>query len=110
MVEVDENQHMEYDCSCENRRLMELSQDVGHRPIVFIRFNPDQYSQSDKIITSCWGLTKTGVCVVKKSKQAEWAQRLSCLKDQISYWTNNIPEKMVEVVELFFDTPYTSHS
>ena len=22
---------------------MELSQDLGHRPIIFIRFNPDEY-------------------------------------------------------------------
>ena len=41
IIEVDENQHTDYDCSCENKRLMELSQDVGHRPIIFIRFNPD---------------------------------------------------------------------
>jgi hypothetical protein len=25
IVEVDENQHQDYDCSCENKRLMELS-------------------------------------------------------------------------------------
>jgi hypothetical protein len=42
-IEIDENQHVAYDCSCENKRIMELSQDVGHRPIVFIRFNPDGY-------------------------------------------------------------------
>jgi hypothetical protein len=43
IVEIDENKHTDYDCSCENRRLMELSQDLHHRPIVFIRFNPDAY-------------------------------------------------------------------
>jgi hypothetical protein len=103
MVEVDENQHIDYDCSCENKRLMEISQDVGHRPIVFIRFNPDNYIQADKTITSCWGLNKTGVCVVKKSKQGEWGHRLACLKDQITYWIDNPPEKMVEVIQHFFD-------
>ncbi len=40
IIEVDENQHNVYDCSCENKRLMELSQDVYYRPIVFIRLNP----------------------------------------------------------------------
>ena len=40
MVEVDENQHNSYDCSCENKRLMELAQDLGHRNMVVIRFNP----------------------------------------------------------------------
>jgi hypothetical protein len=40
IIEVDENQHQGYENICENKRLMELSLDVGHRPIVFIRFNP----------------------------------------------------------------------
>jgi hypothetical protein len=44
IVEVDENQHIDYDCSCENKRIMQLSQDLGHRPIIFIRFNPDSYT------------------------------------------------------------------
>ena len=51
IVEIDENQHIEYDCSCENKRIMELSQDVGHRPIIFIRFNPDDYLNYENKIT-----------------------------------------------------------
>jgi hypothetical protein len=47
IVEIDENKHTEYDCSCENKRLMELSKDVNHRSIVFIRFNPDEYISID---------------------------------------------------------------
>ena len=43
IVEVDENKHTTYDCSCQNKRLMEISQDIGHKPVVFIRFNPDTY-------------------------------------------------------------------
>ena len=73
IVEIDENQHTDYDCSCENRRIMELSQDVGHRPIIFIRFNPDEYlNNENEKITSCWGVNKNGICCVKKTKQIEW--------------------------------------
>lgn len=43
IIEIDENQHRSYDCSCETKRIMELSRERGHRPIVFIRFNPDEY-------------------------------------------------------------------
>ena len=105
MIEVDENQHIDYDCSCENKRLMELSQDVGHRPIVFIRFNPDNYVQGEKKVTSCWGLNKVGICTVKKSKNKEWETRLSKLKDQITYWLDegNMTNKTVEVIQLFYD-------
>ena len=28
IVEIDEDQHKDYDCSCENKRTMELSKDV----------------------------------------------------------------------------------
>jgi len=106
IIEVDENQHTDYDCSCENKRIMELSQDEGHRPIVFIRFNPDNYVNTDgsKII-SCWGTDGNGICVVKKSKKNEWVQRLNCLKESINYWINpeNKTNKMVETVQLFYD-------
>ena len=107
IVEVDENQHINYDCSCENKRLMEISQDVGHRPLVFIRFNPDDYIIGEKKVTSCWTIRKNGVCGVSKvkSKAKEWEARLCALKSEISYWTNpeNITDKTVEVVQLFFD-------
>ena len=105
IVEIDENQHTDYDCSCENKRLMEISKDVNHRPIVFIRFNPDEYTSADKNITSCWNQNKHGIMVIKKSKVAEWESRLNSLKEQISYWIDakNKTEKTIEVVELFYD-------
>jgi len=105
IVEIDENQHIDYDCSCENKRIMELSQDTGHRPIVFIRFNPDEYEQNGKIITSCWGTNEKGICVVKKSKKREWEERLNILEQQVNYWIDpqNITNKTVETVQLFYD-------
>ena len=105
IIEIDENQHQEYDCSCNNRRTMEISQDVGHRPVVFIRFNPDEYIKGDQKITSCWGVNKNGICVVKKCKQKEWTDRLSVLESQVEYWINpeNQTDKTVETVELFYD-------
>ena len=105
MVEVDENQHIDYDCSCENKRMMELSQDVGHRPIVFIRFNPDEYEENGTNNTSCWGNDKKGICVVKKSKKNEWSQRLNVLENHINYWINpeNTTNKTIETIQLFYD-------
>ena len=103
IVEVDENKHTDYDCSCENKRLMEISKDVGHRSIVFIRFNPDGYKDKDgKTIKSCWICTKQGAMVIVKTKQAEWDERLKSLKTQIQYWIDNKTEKTIEIVELFY--------
>jgi len=105
IVEIDENQHIDYDCSCENKRIMELSQDLGHRPIVFIRFNPDDYENHGIIISSCWGQNKKGLCVVKKTKKTEWEERLNSLKEQIIYWIhpNNMTSKTIEIIQLFYD-------
>ena len=105
IIEVDENQHIDYDCSCENKRIMELSQDVGHRPIIFIRFNPDEYTSDGKTVTSCWSNNKRGICTIKKTKQREWNDRLSALSQCVDYWLHpeNIPDKTVEIIQLFYD-------
>ncbi len=103
IVEIDENQHISYDCTCENKRLMELSQDLQHRPIIFIRFNPDEYKKNDELISSCWGNNKKGICVIQKKE--EWKNRLESLNEQINYWLNpeNKTDKTIEIVELFYD-------
>jgi hypothetical protein len=106
IIEIDENQHNNnYDCSCENKRIMELSQDVDYRPIIFIRFNPDDYKSDDKTISSCWCINKNGLCSVKKSKEKEWNERLNNLKNTITYWLNpnNMTNKIIEIIQLYYD-------
>jgi hypothetical protein len=103
IVEVDENKHTDYDCSCEHKRLMELSQDLQHRPIIFIRFNPDSYTNQEGIsIKSCWRLNKLGVLQITKTKQKEWEERIETLKQHIQYWIDYPTEKTIEIIELFY--------
>ena len=104
IIEVDENKHTDYDCSCENKRLMELSQDLQHRPIVFIRFNPDSYiNQDGNKITSCWKTNKMGVIQIMKTKMSEWEERINILNQQIQYWIDNKTNKTIEIIQLFYD-------
>ena len=105
IIEIDENQHIDYDCSCQNKRIMELSQDLGHRPIVFIRFNPDDYEKNGTNISSCWSQDNKGICCVKKSKKSEWSERLTTLEEHINYWISpeNITNKTIETIQLFYD-------
>ena len=106
IIEVDEHKHNSYECSCENKRIMELSQDVDHRPIVLIRFNPDNYINNDgEHIASCWKTLKTGILTVAKEKKKEWKKRLECLQNQIEYWIDpvNKTEKMIETIHLYYD-------
>jgi hypothetical protein len=102
IIEVDENQHN--NILCENKRLVILSQDIAHRPLVVIRFNPDSYKIGKTNVTSCWSTTNLGIHTVKRSKQKEWKERLECLYTQIEYWINTIPDKTIEVIYLFYDT------
>ena len=103
IIEVDENQHRN-GYSCENKRVMELSLDVGHRPIVFIRFNPDGYKTSDGVVKSCWGMNnKTHTCLVNPGKKQEWNDRLDKLCETIEYWANTPTLKTVETIHLFYD-------
>ena len=106
IVEIDENQHKTYECSCDNKRIMELSQDVGHRPIVFIRFNPDDYiSKEGQKVKSCWSTNGNGINIVSQKCKNEWETRLENLKKQIEYWTTpeNKTDKTVELVQLYYD-------
>ncbi len=103
IIEVDENQHTDYDCSCENKRLMEISQDLQHRSIVFIRFNPDSYIKLDGTkIESCWKINKSGTMLINKKYENEWNERIKILIDQINYWIYNPSEKTIETLHLFY--------
>jgi hypothetical protein len=105
IVEVDENQHNNYENICENKRTMEISQDLNHRPIIFIRFNPDNYIDTlGKTLTSCWKMNqKTGLLQVSKSKAKEWFERMDRLIREIEYWIGNKSEKVIRVINLFYD-------
>lgn len=104
IIEIDENQHNVYDCSCENKRLMELSQDVCHIPIVFIRFNPDAYidSKGSRIKTP-WKLNKNGISYIPQDKRLLWTDRINTLKSQINYWLTNNTDKTIEIIQLYYD-------
>jgi hypothetical protein len=60
---------------------MEISRDLGHRNIVFIRFNPDDYMIGNEKITSCWEQTKL-VFLRLKVKDEGVGRRLNALKEK----------------------------
>ena len=104
IVEIDENQHEDYDTMCNNMRTMQLSQDNAHRPTIFIRFNPDGYTKDGKKISSCFHLNNLGVCVVSKKQTHQWKQRLEELEKTIEkYLVFNEEYKTIERINLFYD-------
>jgi len=106
IIEIDENQHINYDSSCEYKRLVDISDDLGNRPIILIRFNPDDYILEDgNKIQSCWNINNKGLCTIKRNYQKEWKDRLNILKETITFWLNpeNKTEDLIQMIHLFFD-------
>lgn len=100
IIECDENRHIGY--SCENKRIMEIFQDLGERPIVFLRFNPDSYKDSEtgQLISGCFSTKKN---INNYPLKKEWKKRIAHLISRIDYYLENIPEKEVTVEHLFYD-------
>jgi len=101
IIEIDEYKHIDY--PCENKRIMELSKDVQHRPIIFIRFNPDGYIKQNRKITSCWKYNKNGSMSIKQCKKEEWKMRLNTLSETFDYWIENKSEKIINLIHLFYN-------
>jgi len=106
IIECDENQHKNYEC--ENKRTMQLFEDLGNRPLILIRFNPDSYTENNKKIEGCFKpLTKIEDIHKKKFyelNEEEWKRRLNILEEVIrEKIREDIPEKEVEEIKLFYD-------
>ena len=106
IIECDENKHKNGNYSCENKRIMELSQDFSenniHRPIVVIRFNPDTYIDSNnQKIESCWKTGKDGILRIKNKDN--WYLRLNKLLEITHHYIANKPIKDVNFKYLFYD-------
>jgi hypothetical protein len=85
ILEIDEHQHRNRDCLCEQTRMVNVSQSIG-MPVIFLRFNPDEYK------------VKNGY--VKESM----SDRLETLREWIKYYQNqpSLPY-FLSVKYLFFN-------
>ena len=100
IIECDEFQHKDNNDICENKRIMEIFQDLGNRPIVFLRFNPDIYvNKNDKKISSCFKEINKKMNI----NNFEFDRRYNILKNFIEFYQFNIPNKEVEIKYLFYD-------
>jgi hypothetical protein len=84
IVEIDEDQHNQYDHSCEMARMFNIFQSEGMR-CVFLRFNPDVFK------------------INGKTKKVYKDTRLKILATKIKDSMNNIPEDDLTIYKLFYD-------
>jgi hypothetical protein len=102
IVEIDEEQHKNYDTTCETARLNELYTDLGDRPLILIRFNPDAYIKNGKKMPSSFKAHATlGVPVVANKK--EWSMRMDILTDIIEKHINNVPIEPLTMDYVFYN-------
>ena len=84
VIEIDEQQHRQYEKKCEYSRMLNIEQSLG-LPTVFIRYNPHKY------------------IVDGKPKHDKDHQRFPTLLQTLSHEINNIPQKNTKVVYLYYD-------
>ncbi len=108
IIECDEYQHKNYEC--ENKRTMELFRDLGNRPLVLIRFNPDCYIRKNKEREKGCFTPLIEIEDIHRKKfynvvKQEWNRRIETLipivKEYISL--NTFPDKEITIIHLFYN-------
>jgi hypothetical protein len=87
MIEIDENRHLNY--SCEEKRMVDLYEDVGFRKCVFLRFNPDGYCEAGTRYTTPFSFTAACVMVVEET---EMKRRMEELIQRVHYFNEQTRE------------------
>ena len=81
---------------------MNSIQKVINKPLIFLRFNPDKYTNNGKTVLSSFKLNKdTNKLEIRNYK--EWSKRLNELKKTIDYWLINNVDKELTVIYLFYN-------
>jgi hypothetical protein len=106
MTEIDEHRHTVYDNEDDMIRISQLWNDIGKKPLVIIRFNPDSYINKDgKRILTPWQKTIKGT-QLKPDMIDDWNKRLKKLYKCINYWILNKPKKMITIIYLYYDADH----
>jgi hypothetical protein len=105
IIEIDEYQHVLYDEYDEDKRVLYIHDALDNKKMVFIRFNPDSYSDKDKnFIKSPWVYYKTKLQISSNIElEEQWNNRLNILNNTIKNYIENIPEKDIEYIKLFYN-------
>ena len=89
ILECDENQHRDRQCTCEQTRMVNIGQSFGGTPVYFIRWNPDDYSpMNDK---------KDPEILAKRHKLVGDYIR-DIIKEKV-----DLPKALVSVIYMYYD-------
>ena len=100
VIEIDENQHTDY--KCEEKRMMQIFMDLGERPLVILRFNPDRYTNFDnQVIHGLFHFDSNNVLQIVDIQDLH--QRIGALVQRINSHVDNIPSREVTLEKLFYN-------
>jgi hypothetical protein len=112
IIEIDEDAHRNYEDICENRRIMEIYQDLNFKPLRVIRFNPDIYKDAvGKKVNSIFSMDSETKKIKVKTKK-ELNKRIIILLETIEKIINDLNHniendihslKSVDIEYLFFN-------
>jgi hypothetical protein len=103
VIEINEFQHKHGSYSCENKRMMEIFEDLGNLPLVYIMINPDHYTDKNGVLhKSCFVNHKaTEAPIINKNSNIK--ERLKTLKTKIEDHILQIPTKELTIITLYYD-------
>ncbi len=84
ILEIDENQHKNNNCECEQIRMINISQSLGLKT-VFIRYNPDPFIVDNEKFNTTIG------------------KRHKILEKWLRYLIDTTPKEFLSVIYLYFD-------
>ena len=96
IIEVDENRHANY--ACEQKRMISLYEDLGFRKVIFLRFNPDGYTEQSIKHISPFEYTPTGMI---KINTEEMSRRIEILITKLEECREE-PEDILTTLYLFY--------
>lgn len=103
IIEIDENQHSNYNKQKETERLITLYNEcnINNKYLAVIKFNPDSYIDENEIISSSW--TKDNVLSEDTQQYLNWCNRLLLLEYYINNFINNPPSEN-KILHLFYNS------
>jgi hypothetical protein len=101
-AENDENQHDDYDTTCENKRSMELFEDMGNRPMILIRFNCDSYIKNKKRYPSLF-ITNTETNSIVIANKETFEERINVFSKEIEKYLLEQPTKEFTQIFLYYN-------
>ena len=104
VIEIDENQHLRNCVSSEKQKMNSIWEQLGNKPICFIRFNPDEYIDDDGVKHASTFKThrvNSGEKRVRATHAGEFEERMSHLVEVVSH----VVENQIEGIQfLYYDS------